>query len=155
MSEIIYRQVENAIASRLHLGGPPKPSSIYNMHWWRPVAIDLGDVVLRDSSLSHLEYRLTVGEWADRVRQYGLWKMVGMWSFVPADDPAAGVVAMCERYPQSAGHELYDLRQERDKLRAEVERLRGALETIEIMLPESDDLNSAQEVASAALEMKP
>jgi hypothetical protein len=114
MSEAIREQVEDAIARNLHLGAPPKAMSIHGMHWHYPVEIAMGDIVMRDSDcgLAKPTWTITTEEWERRVRLYGLWKKVGMWSFVPADDPAAAAIALCERDPHVAGRELHRLRME-------------------------------------------
>lgn len=40
----------------------------------------------------------------------GLWQRVGIYSFAPFNDPAAGCIRFAEQYPQAAGRELYELR---------------------------------------------
>lgn len=112
MSEAIYEQVEDAIVRKLHLGAPSKAMSMYGMHWHYPVAIELGDIVMRDSDcgLAKPTWTITPEEWERRASVYGLWRKVGFWSFAEADDPAADAIAFCERNPHSAGRELYRLR---------------------------------------------
>jgi len=114
MSEQIYEQVESAITSHLHLGGRGGNMTVHGMSWDYPVGIELGNIVLRDSDCGLVKptWEITTDEWRERVEHYGLYKKVGFWSFVPADDPAASTIAFCERHPHSAGRELYKLRME-------------------------------------------
>lgn len=118
MSEAVYAEIEDAIARQLHLGAPPKALSMHGMHWHYPVAIELGDVVMRDSDcgLARPTWKITIDEWRERVERYGLWKSVGLWEFVPAEDPTASCIAYCHRNPNAAGMELYWLRKRIEEL---------------------------------------
>ena len=67
------------------------------------------EVVIRDGDCGEVRSTRTIlrEEFDRRVRDYGLWRKVGMWDFVPAEDPAANKVAFCHRSPQTAGHMLH------------------------------------------------
>jgi hypothetical protein len=111
MSEQVYNQVEDAIKRNLHLGTKARATSMFQMHWIQPVQIVDGNIEMRNSAGGLDTWFITPEEWAERVAQYGLWKMVGMWSFVPADDPAAAEIAFAHRCPDAAGQQLYRLKQ--------------------------------------------
>lgn len=113
MSEVMYQQVDDAIDKNLHLGCEGNHMSTWGMTWHYPVAIELGDVVMRysDCGLAKPTLKITIAEWTERVTTYGLWRLVGGWSFVRADDPAARCIKHCHHSPDSAGRELYRLRQ--------------------------------------------
>jgi hypothetical protein len=66
-------------------------------------------VVIRDGDCGEVRPTRTIprAEFDQRVRDYGLWRKVGLWDFTRADDPAANVIAYCHRSPQSAGHMLW------------------------------------------------
>jgi hypothetical protein len=86
-----------------------------HLSWWYPDAEQPdpeNEVVLRDGDcgLARPTRTISRAEWDERVEEYGLWKSVGMWSFVPADEPAAGVIRYCHAHPEAAGRELYRLR---------------------------------------------
>jgi hypothetical protein len=65
--------------------------------------------VIRDGDCGEVRPTRTIprAEFDQRVRDYGLWRKVGLWDFTRADDPAANVIAYCHRSPQSAGHMLW------------------------------------------------
>ena len=127
MSETTDKQVEDAISRHLHLGGPAKTTSMYGMHWHYPVGIIYGDIEMRDSDCGLVKnsWTITTAEWEERVEKYGLYKSVGLWEFVPADDPAVAEIRSASRCPTAAGRALYDARQEIERLRAELDRRNG------------------------------
>ena len=119
MSKTVYDQVEDAIRRKLHLGGPAKAMSVYGMHWHYPVGIELGNIVMRDSDcgLAKPTWAITTDEWSKRVDSYGLWRKIGLWKFVLADDPAASDIEFCHQNPHGAGRELFRLKQRVDEAR--------------------------------------
>lgn len=101
---------QEAIDRHLYLGAPPKAMSTCGMHWHRPVRVEDDKIIMEDGDCGSCKptWSITFEEWEQRVEQWGLWKSV-FWSFVPFDDPAANAIRLCEQYPQSAGHRLYEL----------------------------------------------
>lgn len=118
MSERAYEQVEDAIRRGLHLR---RGSGAYGPVYCYPVAIELGDIVVRDSDcgLAKDPWTITIGRWSELAESYGLSRQVGGWSFAPADDPAADDIEMASHYPSWAGQTIYEQRQRI----AELERL--------------------------------
>ncbi len=113
MSEAIYQEVERCIRDKLHVGiGPCKP--LNSMHYRYPVDIERGNIIMRDSDcgLAKPTMEWTTDRWSEEVAAWGLCKMVGMWDFVPADDPAADIISLAHRNPTWAGQEIYRLRQQ-------------------------------------------
>jgi hypothetical protein len=102
----IYQQVEAAIQRAL-----------YVPLWYRPIRIEHDEIVMlwgdcgnpnRPEDLS----RWTPEQWRECVTEEGagLYRRVGMWDFVPANDPAADLIADAHRYPESVARELYRAR---------------------------------------------
>jgi hypothetical protein len=71
------------------------------------------EVVIRDGDCGEVRPTSTISreEFDQRVRDYGLWRSVGLWSFVPADDLAVSAIRYTNAYPDSAGRELHRLRE--------------------------------------------
>lgn len=118
MSERVYEQVEDAIRRGLHLC---RGNGTYGPVYCYPVAIERGDIVVRDSDcgLAKDPWTITIDRWSELVEKYGLKRQVGGWSFASADDPAADDKAMASRNPSWAGWTIYEQRQRI----AELERL--------------------------------
>jgi hypothetical protein len=115
MSEAIYNQVEDAISRKLYLGGPAKKHpyvGIYPIYFRYPIEIRNGNIIMRDADcgLAKPTIEITTDEWAKRVKEFGLFKKVGLYRFVSADNPAASCIRYCETNPEAAGEELYRLR---------------------------------------------
>lgn len=111
MSEAVYQQVEDAIRKRLYVCGRYRtPLGGFSFEY--PVAIELGNIVLRDGDcgLAKEPRIITTEEWERLVSGGGLWRKVGLWDFVPADDDAADDIAWCHSSPESAGRALHRLR---------------------------------------------
>lgn len=128
MSEQIYLQVEDAISRNLYTFRDYRSSG--RPIWMRPIRIALGNIVMlygdcgtlsRQEDLS----RWTTDEWAEAARNPGLFRRVGLWSFVRDDDPAASEVSYCTNYPDQAGHDLYDLRMMVSGLQDRIKKLEG------------------------------
>uniref|UniRef100_A0A6H1Z8L8 Uncharacterized protein n=1 Tax=viral metagenome TaxID=1070528 RepID=A0A6H1Z8L8_9ZZZZ len=49
-------------------------------------------------------------EFKEHIKQHGVYRQVGIYQFVRADDPAASCIQYAHQYPEAAGRELYDLR---------------------------------------------
>ncbi len=118
MSEAVYEEVEWVIRKRLHIGAPGS-TALGGPRWAYPDHIELGNIVMRDSDcgLAKPTFVWTTDEWADNRRKHKLWRKVGMWDFVLADDLAASAIAYCHRSPDSAGRELHRLREAADGYR--------------------------------------
>jgi len=119
---MIYQQVEAAIKGKLHVL-TPRPNHFLDPWTWRyPVGIEHGNILMRDSDcgLAKPVMTWTTDQWRERVSPEGdgLYRKVGMWDFVPADDPAVDCIRWCHSAPESAGRELYRLRQEIEALQA-------------------------------------
>ena len=113
MSEKAYLQVEDVIRRKLFVGAPGR-TALGGPRWAYPDRIELGDVVMRDADcgLAKPTFVWTLAEWSENVLRHGLWRKVGMWDFVRADDEAAEAIAFCHRSPGAAGRELHRLRNE-------------------------------------------
>lgn len=105
---------QDAIDKGLHVGGFRTPLGGPGFRKPRAVTED-GGVVVRDSDCEprRSEETWTREKWDEAVEKGGLWRSVGMWSFAPWDDPAAGAVAFAHRNPDSAGREIHRLRNRR------------------------------------------
>lgn len=84
------------------------------MSWWYPDKEQPdpeNTVVIRDGDCGEVRPTRAISreEFDRRVRDYGLWRSVGLWSFTRADDPAANLIRSCERNPHGAGHRIYRL----------------------------------------------
>ena len=115
----IYNQVQDAIKRKLHLGMPPKTTSMYGIHWQYPDKIEDDKIIMRDSDCGSVKPVIPIDfeEWDRRIKEFGLWKKVGLWSFVEADNPAAECIKFCHKDPESAGRELYRIRKLLSELR--------------------------------------
>lgn len=128
MSERVYQQVEDAIHRKLHvLRGVDGTFNSWLFAY--PVGIELGDIIMRDSDCGLAKEPMiwTPAEWSERVGIIdgsGLYRQVGFWDFVPANEPAADCIRYCHSAPSSAGRELYRLRREVEALEA---RLHGEI----------------------------
>ena len=119
MSEAIYEEVERVIQQRLHIGAPGT-TPLGGPRWAYPDSIELGNIVMRDSDcgLAKPTFIWTTDQWEENQKQCGLWRKVGMWSFVRAEDPAADEIALCHCSPEWAGQELARLRARVEELEA-------------------------------------
>jgi hypothetical protein len=88
----------------------------------RPLRIEHGNIMMLwgdcgDPSRPHV---WTTEDWRAAVDPdgTGLFVKVGLWDFVPANDPAAGCIRFCNMNPGAAGAELYSLR----KLQARLQK---------------------------------
>ena len=119
MSEKVYQQVDDAINRGLHLAYVGK----LQQTWHQPLAINLGMIQMckSDCGTAWDSWEITVEEWVERVRECGLWRNVGMWNFVPADDPAASTMRQAHRSPGWAGREVYRLRIEVEELKRQLQ----------------------------------
>jgi len=131
--QTVYEEVEDAITRKLHLAyrrslGRNWHSS--DMGWHYPDSIRLGNIVMRDSDCGSVRptWEITTDEWSERVEKYGLWKMVGIWEFVPADDPAADCVRSAFANPAGAGADVYRLRKENAILEKGIVALRELID---------------------------
>jgi hypothetical protein len=111
------KEIVDAIDRKLHLG-------TRDNNWQYPVEITPEGVVMRQSDCGTVRPTvvITIECWRERIKLYGLYKKVGMWSFVKADDPAAGDIAFCERSPHSGGRRIHRLEAEVAKLKEELIR---------------------------------
>ena len=118
MAEMNCTQIEDAIRRELHICGRYR-TPIGGPSYEYPVAFDALSVTLRDGDCGLVKptRSIPIDEWV-RLAEGGLWRRVGMWSFVLDSDPAADEIAQCERFPHSAGRELHRLREEVARLRA-------------------------------------
>ena len=103
---------QEAINRGLHVGGFWTALGAPGFRRPRYVMAD-GSVVVRDSDCEPVrtEEVWDRERWDATVKDGGLWRRVGMWDFVPWDDPAADCIAFAHANPRSAGQELYELRQ--------------------------------------------
>lgn len=111
MSEAVYLEVERCIRERLHVGAPGT-TPLGGPRWAYPDRIELGDIIMRDSDcgLAKPTFTWTAAQWSENRKRHGLWRRVGMWDFVAADDPAASDIRFCHQSPDAAGRELHRLR---------------------------------------------
>jgi hypothetical protein len=102
---------QEAIARNLHVGGFRTPLGSAGFRKPREVLPAGSGVVIRDSDCEPLrsEQVWTLDQWYRAVEVGGLWRKVGMWDFVPWDDPAAVDVAFAHRCPDAAGRKIYRL----------------------------------------------
>lgn len=84
--------------------------------YYRPTRIDQNTIVMRDLDCGMVRTPVwwTPEYWQERLKD-GIWRHVGNWEFVRADDPAADSIAWCHRDPNSAGREMYRLQQELER----------------------------------------
>jgi hypothetical protein len=103
---------EDAIARGLHVGYGRTPLGGPGYRRPRAVRPD-GSVVIRDSDCepAQTERIWSRTEWDAAVAAGGLWRRVGIWDFVLADDPAADEIAFCYRSREAAGRKLLALSQ--------------------------------------------
>lgn len=106
--EEIYQEVEMAIKNKLHLAFSVSPSQ----SWGYPVEIKVGNIIMRDSDSGAVRptWEITTACWAENEAKFGLWKKIGLWLFIPADDPAANDIRFAELNPTAAGREIYRLK---------------------------------------------
>lgn len=111
MSENIYQQVERAISERLHVPRPGR-SVLGGWLWGYPERIEYGNIIMRDSDcgLAKKTFVWTTDQWAEAAKN-GLYRLVGMWSFERADDPATPYIASAHSNPAWAGRRIYELEQ--------------------------------------------
>lgn len=105
---------QEALDNHLHLGANSAHHAFLNKNYWdRIVKVENNNVFLTNSDCGQDREALPISfsEYETRVRKDGLWKQVGLWSFVPYDDPAASDIAYAEKYPKSAGRLLYEAKQ--------------------------------------------
>jgi len=119
---------QEAIARNLHVGGFRTPLGGPGYRRPREVLED-GSVVIRDSDCEpqRTEQLWTLNQWYRAVEIGGLWRKVGMWDFVPWDDPAAVDVAFAHRDPQAAGRRIYQLEGRLRRLGWIMKLLEGAI----------------------------
>ena len=127
MKELII-QIKDAIDKRLYLGAPRKHDwGTYSIHWNLPIAIDedrkLITMIDADCGTVDRSWDITYEQWTEGFNTYGLWKKVGMWEFVKADDPAASNIRYCNHNPEGAGRHLYNCEIRIKELESQVETL--------------------------------
>ena len=122
--------VDDAIRRNLYLGHwRDRAVGVHpagHLHYIQPINRS-GDIVTMidgDCGLAKPSWTMTVTEFAKQADKYGLYRRVGMWSFVPFDNPAADAIEECHKFPQAAGRELYTLRKRVRELEVEIERMR-------------------------------
>ncbi len=110
MDAAVREQVEDAIRRNLYIGGRYR-TPLGGMSFEYPVEVLLEEIVLRDGDcgLAKPTRAIAADEWT-RCAMSGLWKKVGLWSFVKADDEAADAIRFCHEFPSAAGTELHRLR---------------------------------------------
>lgn len=140
-------QIEFAIENNLYVAQGTRASR--EPAWWRPIRVEGDEVVMlwgdcgREDRPEDLA-RWSMEEWISAAHQdgYGLFTRVGMWNFAPAQEPAVGEIEYAHRHPDSAGKELYELKEAQAKTTAV---LREYHSTVQRLLKEKELLLDALE----------
>jgi hypothetical protein len=91
-----------------------------------PEHIRDGKIFMRSTNLSHCGSWLTIEEYLElRKRPY---RSVGIWNFVPEDDPAANHIAGAYASPHSYGARVYELEKKVDATVALLRRARRMID---------------------------
>ena len=120
MSEEIYQLADRAARERLLVAGrfvTPLGGCSYEY----VVGVELGNILLlnADCPTTHSPVSVSPETFAELC---GMGKRflqkVGMWDFVPADDPAADLIRYAHRDPAAVGRMLFEARQKIQELEA-------------------------------------
>ena len=119
MSHEIYALADRAIREGLHVvhGRTWSGSPGYK----RVFGIDRGNILLLNADCGRKgeEYPVTPEEFSELCGGGEFfYRRVGMWSFEPADDPAADLIAYAHRCPAAVGRQLFEARQRIAELEA-------------------------------------
>ena len=140
MSEAVYQEVERAIREKLHVGVFVKGRWPSPWTWCYPDHIENGNIIMRDSDcgLAKPTFSWTTDEWAARVNSGGLWRQVGMWDFVRAEDAAADDIRYAHSNPEGAGRRLVEYRETTQSLRAQIAEYRSAITALDCWMEKHD-----------------